>query len=87
MEDRFLNHQTSEAAEYVLGLSGVALVVWEHKKIAELVEVLTGGAVKRHPWPENRFDVVLVLDDMDGEWRVSQTPELLLAGDLEGGLD
>ncbi|QGM44452.1 phosphoglycerate mutase family protein [Methylocystis heyeri] len=87
VEDCFLKHQTSQAAEYVLGLSGVALMVWEHKKIAELVEVLTGGAVKPHPWPENRFDIVLILDDVDGEWRFSQIPELLLAGDLEGGLD
>jgi broad specificity phosphatase PhoE len=87
VEDRFLKHQTSEAAEYILGLAGVALVVWEHKKIAELVEVLTGGAAKPHPWPENRFDVVLVLDDADGQWRVSQIPELLLAGDTESSLD
>jgi broad specificity phosphatase PhoE len=87
IEHRFLKHQTPEAAAFVLGLSGVVLVVWEHKKIAELVEFISGGEVKPAPWPEDRYDVALILDRIEGKWRFAQIPELLLGEDLDRGLD
>lgn len=73
--------QVAEAAAAILGRRGVGLVAWEHKRIADLVAALTGGAVAGPHWPGSRYDVVLVLDRDGPGWRLSQVPQLLLAGD------
>jgi hypothetical protein len=56
-------------------------VVWEHKAIAAIVELLTDGGVTAPAWPDDRFDMVLVIERRDGDWRLEQVPQLLLAGD------
>jgi hypothetical protein len=68
------------AAAIEKGESAV-LVVWEHKAIAAIVELLTDGGVTAPAWPDDRFDMVLVLERRDGDWRLEQVPQLLLAGD------
>ncbi|NML97738.1 phosphoglycerate mutase family protein [Paraburkholderia sp. RP-4-7] len=65
----------------VLTQSGVVLIAWEHKVLPSLF-----GHVPRAPavpamWPEDRFDMVWILDRAPGGWSFSQLPQLLLAGD------
>lgn len=71
----------SEAAVAILRRGGVGLVAWEHKRIADLVGAVTGGTVAGPHWPGHRFDMVLALDRDGAGWRLSQVPQLLLAGD------
>ncbi len=59
----------------------MGLVAWEHKRIVDLVAALTGGTVKGPHWPSHRFDMVLVLDRQGATWRLTQVPQMLLAGD------
>jgi hypothetical protein len=73
--------QEAEAAAAILKRSGVGLVAWEHKRIRDLVAALTGGTVQGPHWKSDRFDMVLVLDRDGTTWRLTQVPQLLLAGD------
>lgn len=70
-----------DAAAALLRRDGVGLVAWEHKRIADLVSAVTGGTVTAPHWPSHRFDMVLVLDRDGAHWRLTQVPQLLLAGD------
>lgn len=78
---RFGPGQVREAAEAILARPGVGLVAWEHKRIADLVAALTGGALAGPHWPRHRYDTVLVLAREGAGWRLRQVPQLLLAGD------
>lgn len=69
------------AAASMLRQSGIGLVAWEHKRIADLVTALTRGSVAPPHWSGDRFDMVLVLDRDGPHWRLTQVPQLLLAGD------
>ncbi len=73
--------QEADAAAAILRRSGVGLVAWEHKRIADLVAALTGGTVQGPHWSGHRYDMVLVLERTNGKWRLTQVPQLLLAGD------
>ena len=59
---------------------GVVLVAWEHKAIATIITHLTEGAVDPPHWPDDRFDMVLVLTGAP-DCRLTQHPQVLLAGD------
>ncbi len=75
------------------GDPGEVLVSWEHKALAKALSrgglgpgVAISGQIPQQ-WPDDRFDVVWVFDrDSDREYRFSQVPQLLLAGDLPGGI-
>ena len=71
----------AEAAAAILRRDGVGLVAWEHRRIADLVSAVTGGSAAAPHWPSHRFDMVLVLDRDGARWRLTQVPQLLLAGD------
>ncbi len=73
--------QEAATAASILRRTGVGLVAWEHKPIRDLVDALTGGAVQGPHWSKHRFDMVLVLDREGADWRLSQVPQMLLAGD------
>ncbi len=77
----FAPDHEAEAAAAILRRDGVGLVAWEHRRIADLVSALTGGTVAGPHWPSHRFDMVLVLDRDGTRWRLTQVPQLLLAGD------
>lgn len=74
--------------ERALALSGVALVSWEHKKIAEAIvpriPVQPGVALPAQ-WPSDRYDVVLRFDRAARAERFSfrQLRPRLLSGDSE----
>jgi hypothetical protein len=75
----------------VLRSSGVALVSWEHKKIAEAILPripVQPGMILPTQWPSDRYDVVLRFDRSDGaEWfSFRQLRPHLLSGDSESGI-
>ena len=79
--DAFLKGQEPDLSAAILGRDGVVLAAWEHKAIAAIVDLVTEGSVAVPPWPDDRFDVVLVLDRSANGWTLTQVPQLLLAGD------
>jgi broad specificity phosphatase PhoE len=81
IDDRYTTGDERELAETIEKGDSAVLVVWEHKAIATIVDVLTQGTVTAPAWPDDRFDMVLVLERRDRDWRLSQVPQLVLAGD------
>ncbi len=79
----FLKHQTEELADAIRNCAGVVLVVWEHKGIPRLIELITDHSLQAPMWPDDRFDMVVILDRLVGGWSMTQTPQLLLAGDTD----
>jgi broad specificity phosphatase PhoE len=70
----------------VLGRNGIVLISWEHHRIPDVVALLPHAPAAPAKWPDERFDVVWILD-RDGEgWKFSQLPQMLLAGDLDKGI-
>jgi len=61
--------------------TATVLIAWEHHLIPSLVAALPNSPVVPKMWPDNRFDMVWVLDRTDTGWSFSQVPQLLLAGD------
>jgi hypothetical protein len=66
------------------------LICWEHDHISRIVTALSGRLVIDPPvgvdahWPDERFDMVLMLrraDDGTSGYRFSQLPQLVLDGD------
>lgn len=64
-------------------LDDTVLIAWEHRNIPPLARLLIPASVTVPNWPEDRFDMVWVFDQVDDIWRLSQVPQLLLSGDKE----
>lgn len=76
------------AAVKAAAANGPVLVAWQHQDIPTLVDDIAGAGTSPSPWPNDRFDMVFVLDSAvakDGAvtWTLSQVPQMLLAGDSE----
>lgn len=75
-------------AAAVLRSSEVVLICWQHEKIDKIAHHLLGqdpvdGTIP-HAWPDDRFDMVWVLDppsSAHGRWSFVQVPQNLLHGD------
>ena len=65
----------------VLARSGIVLIAWEHKVLPSLVGHVPHAPNVPANWPEDRFDLVWVLDRTGSEWTFAQLPQMLLAGD------
>lgn len=65
----------------VLAQSGVVLIAWEHKILPSLIAYLPHAPKVPASWPEDRFDLVWVLDRTADGWIFTQLPQMLLAGD------
>lgn len=86
LDHRFAKGEEAAAAAFVLSSTGVVLVSWVHERIPAIVAALP-GAPAAPDWPEDRFDVVWVLDPAPGGgWTLTQVPERLLAGDRDDGI-
>ena len=75
--------ETTKVGKVALSAPGVVLIAWEHDHIPEIVAAITGrsDSCPEH-WPDNRFDVVWVLDRSgESKWILTQVPQLVLAGD------
>jgi hypothetical protein len=81
IDDSYTTGDEPALASAIEADTGAVLVVWEHKAIAAIVDLSTHGAVAAPAWSDDRFDMVLVLERRDGDWRLDQVPQLLLAGD------
>lgn len=66
----------------VLSRDGVILVAWQHERIPALIARIAQAPAVPQKWPDNRFDIVWILDRTPDGWRFSQIPQLLLSGDL-----
>ncbi|WP_028229211.1 hypothetical protein [Paraburkholderia ferrariae] len=67
----------------VLAQSGIVLVAWEHKVLPSLIGYLPHAPRVPAAWPEDRFDLVWVLDRKADGWSFTQLAQMLLAGDSE----
>jgi hypothetical protein len=72
-------------ATAALASAGPVLIVWHHSHIREIVRLITDdGVVCPADWPEDRFDLVWILDrsDAPGEsWIFTQVAQRLLPND------
>ena len=83
IHDTHLKDDIKPLIDDVMGRSGIVLISWEHHRIPDVVALLPHTPVAPAKWPDERFDMVWVLDG-DGEgWKFSQIPQMLLAGDLD----
>jgi hypothetical protein len=73
----------SELAADVRTRDGVILIAWEHNRIPLIANALLGDATTEpQTWPDDRFDLVWILDlQPDGRYAFSQRAQLLLHGD------
>jgi hypothetical protein len=91
LDTSFAQGDEGELMTKVLGLSGVALVSWEHKAIGAailpLIPVESGVTVPQ-AWPSDRFDVVLRFDRPAGaaSFAFRQLCPRLLSGDGAQGI-
>jgi hypothetical protein len=79
--DSFLKGEERDLARAILNEQGVVLVAWEHKAISDIVSALTSNEVSSPAWPDDRFDIVLVLQSAASGWKLTQVPQMLLGGD------
>ena len=66
-----------------LAAAGPVLIAWHHHSIPALIRHIAGDVAGFPPaWPDDRFDLVWVLDrGADGSWTFSQTVQRLFAHD------
>ncbi len=83
-----INAEHPEGQEMAVAAAALAapqpvLISWHHSHIPLLAKALCGAGIGcPDSWPDERFDLVWVLDrDGGGVWRFSQVPQLLFAGD------
>lgn len=65
----------------VLAQSGIVLVSWEHKVLTTLFSHIPDAPAVPSAWPEDRYDMIWILDKTAQGWSFSQHPQCLLAGD------
>lgn len=65
----------------------VVLVAWEHKEISRLIEFIAEHSLEAPIWPDDRFDLVVILDRLVGGWCMIQSPQLLLSCDRDEPLE
>ena len=77
-----LDAETELAAD-VRTREGVVLIAWEHRRIPLIANALLGAETTApQAWPDDRFDLVWILDlQPDGRYAFTQRPQLLLHGD------
>lgn len=74
--------EEERVAEVVRATEGPVLIAWHHKRIPHLARAIAGEHLPcpRH-WPDERYDVVWVLERTDGEWRFVQAAQRVLHHD------
>lgn len=80
----YMKFETGELLEEVRACGGVVLVSWQHDYLPEIASGLLGDETTApRQWPEDRYDVVWVLDldPESGRYTLKQIPQLLLMGD------
>ncbi|HEX4407788.1 MAG TPA: histidine phosphatase family protein [Xanthobacteraceae bacterium] len=79
-----LKGEEDKLATKALGAAGPILIAWEHELVPDIVNKIVGNTTTcPQKWPDDRFDLVWVLDGNGGGWKFSQVPQLLLPGDSD----
>lgn len=75
--------------EALLAMEGVVLVCWRHRTLPALAAELAGASAVPVEWPDDRFDLVWVLDAQGDGWRFTSVSQSVLPGDdgLQGMRD
>ena len=78
----YLRRETEPLVRDVLRCSGVVLICWQHRRIPAIARLIAPGLADIPPvWPENRFDLLWILERIDDNWRFTRRAQRLLAGD------
>jgi hypothetical protein len=79
----YVQGQEGPVAAAAKACDGVALIAWQHEDIPAIGDAILGKPDGTLPkWPGDRFDLVWVFDlSADGDYKFSQVPQMLLAGD------
>jgi len=86
LQQPFRQEELDQLVQAISACGGHVLVAWEHKRIPLIANMLIGDATTApQVWPEDRFDLVWVLerDGTSGRYQLHQLPQLLLAGDRD----
>jgi hypothetical protein len=87
LDHRFARDEEAAVVACILSSAGVVLVSWVHERIPAIAAALPGAPAVPQAWPEDRFDVVWVLDPAPGGgWALTQVPQRLLAGDRDDAI-
>lgn len=85
-----VNHDYAEGQEAALAAAvstalAPVLIAWHHGHIIKLVKEIAGEGIRCPPrWPDERFDLVWILERHDGPgvpWTFSQVAQCLLPDD------
>ena len=83
----------ADLVKQVLMHTAPVLIAWSHDPICDIARQIVGSRPTQQPipthWPDERFDVVWVLDPPLEEgmgWRFTQVPQRLLKGDSDQGI-
>ena len=86
LDEPFLQDELDPLVDAVRASDGHVLIAWEHKRIPLIVNQLVDDpASVPQIWPDDRFDVVWVVEPVPGSpvFALRQVPQLLLGGDRE----
>lgn len=81
IDDSVRKNELKELIIKVTGADDTVLIAWEHKNIPPLAKLLVPETEVVPDWPEDRFDMVWIFDQVGDTWHLTQVPQLLLAGD------
>ena len=83
VDQRHAEGEEKKLARALIAAASPALVAWHHTHIADLVAAIAGDACCPQWWPDDRFDLVWLLDRdaPDAPWRFAQVAQQVLPGD------
>jgi broad specificity phosphatase PhoE len=86
----FGKDQEAALVAQVLKQKEPVLIAWQHEAICAIAEAIVGDNPPKQPiptkWPDDRYDLVWVLDPPAGngkKWQFTQVPQQLLNGDSD----
>jgi hypothetical protein len=88
IDDRFSKGHEADMMKAALARDGVVLIAWAHEFIPAILANLPGATATPKQWPDDRFDLVWILDRSSdaargSTWTFTQAPQLLLGGDKD----
>lgn len=83
VDDKFSHGDETKLRDTVLASAEPALVVWHHGSMGDLLRAFPLADVSSvpHSWPEDRFDVIWVLQRTGDMYTFESVNQSLLAGD------